>query len=47
MPASAAKWSDAAERRDLVELEQAGYLTREGEGPATVFRRTEAVWQGE
>jgi len=34
-------------RRDLMELERAGYLTREGEGPATVFLRTDAVWRGE
>ena len=39
--------SERQARRDLMELEQSGFLTREGEGPATVFRRTAAVWKGE
>lgn len=39
--------SDRQARRDLMELEQAGFLDREGAGPATVFRRTEARWTGE
>jgi len=39
--------SERQGRRDLMELERAGYMTREGDGPATVFRRTEAVWMGE
>jgi ATP-dependent DNA helicase RecG len=38
--------SERQGRRDLMELEQAGFLDREGEGPATVFRRTEAPWKG-
>jgi ATP-dependent DNA helicase RecG len=38
--------SERQGRRDLMELEQAGFLTREGEGPATFFRRTEAVQNG-
>lgn len=38
--------SERQGRRDLMELEQAGFLDREGEGPATVFRRTESPWKG-
>ncbi len=39
--------SERQGRRDLMELEQAGFLEREGEGPATVFRRTDVVWKGD
>ncbi len=37
--------SERQGRRDLMELERSGLLIREGEGPATVFRRTGAVWE--
>jgi len=39
--------SERQGRRDLLELEQAGFLSREGEGPSTVFRRTESAWNGD
>ena len=38
--------SERQGRRDLTELERAGYLVREGDGPATVFRRTAVAWKG-
>jgi ATP-dependent DNA helicase RecG len=38
--------SERQGRRDLSDLERAGYLSREGEGPSTVFRRTETAWSG-
>jgi ATP-dependent DNA helicase RecG len=36
--------SERQGRRDLGDLVKAGWLSREGDGPATQFRRTEAVW---
>lgn len=36
--------SERQGRRDLGDLVKAGWLAREGDGPATQFRRTEAVW---
>jgi ATP-dependent DNA helicase RecG len=36
--------SERQGRRDLGDLVKAGWLVREGDGPATQFRRTEAVW---
>ena len=35
---------EAPGRRDLSDLVKAGWLTREGEGPSTQFRRTESPW---
>ncbi len=36
--------SERQARRDLSDLVDAGWLEREGEGPSTVFRRTDLVW---
>lgn len=36
--------SERQGRRDLGDLVKAGWLTREGEGPSTQFRRTESPW---
>lgn len=36
--------SERQGRRDLGDLVKAGWLAREGDGPATQFRRTDAVW---
>jgi ATP-dependent DNA helicase RecG len=36
--------SERQGRRDLGDLVKAGWLSREGEGPSTQFRRTESPW---
>ena len=38
--------SERQGRRDLGDLVKSGWLTREGDGPATQFRRTESPWSG-
>jgi hypothetical protein len=37
--------SERQGRRDLGRLVQSGWLEREGEGPATIFRRTGKAWE--